>query len=410
MPIRALGVIAIGLLSVFAFVPTAALAADTGDAGSDQGTQTATVAPSPTPANVLPELEGLAGRSIASATSDPDNPFTPFPVTKSFQDGYEEGNTRLTNGQLVSEVVLSGGGVRSVASLDAQVCPDEQGRVSVRIKMIIGSGSDTTDDRVIGALATGTVNDNAELTSSAVNVTHGTRKDAVLLQRLGRSVLRQAEQGWRNGLCVKVDVSEGQSRTVSPKEAVPISATAEPRSGAGPIKGRMEARKTAGQKKVTPALTSVSPAKFTYTAPDQRPEAGSVTLRSVSRRGIGTTNLEYTTAADLKIDSSGVTTVKCGGPEGNWVVLFEARLGGSGGAVVGSATATFTLADGSLTGPYAFSGSAETGVGLGSFGETGTASYAAAADGTSGTLTFSERGSYPVTIGTYCTNGVATGT
>ena len=409
MPIRALVAITVGALSVLVTVPAAAFGADTGDAGSDPVAGTLTVAPSPTPANVLPELEGLAGRSIASATSDPDNPFTPLPATKSFQDGHEEGNTRLTNGQLVSEVILSGGGVRSVATIDAHVCPDEYGTVSVRIKMTIGSGSDTTDDRVIGALATGTVNDNAELTSPAVNITHGTRKEAALLQHLGRAVLHQAEQGWRNGLCVKVDVSEGQSRTVTPKEKVPISATAKPRSGAGQIKGRMEARKTAGQKKVEPATTSATPAKFNYTAPDKRPETGSVTLRSVSRRGIGIADLEYTTAADLKIASSGVSAVKCGGPEGDWTVLFEARLGGSGGAVVGSATATFTLAAGSLSGPYAFSGSAETGVGIGAFGETGTASYAASADGTSGTLTFSQRGSYPVTVGTYCTNGTPTG-
>ena len=112
-------------------------------------------------------------------------------------------------------------------------------------------------------------------------------------------------------------------------------------------------------------------------------------------------------AVDLKIDNSGVTSVKCGGPVGAWVVDFEARLGGE--AVVGSATATFTLAAGTLSGPYEFNGSAQTGIGIGTFGETGTVTYTASADGASGTLAFSERGSYPVTIGTFCANGVPTG-
>ena len=127
----------------------------------------------------------------------------------------------------------------------------------------------------------------------------------------------------------------------------------------------------------------------------------------MSRHGIGVANLEYTTRGDLKIASSGVTAVKCGGPEGAWSVRFEARF--AGGAVAGSATATFTLPEGTLSGPYGLSGSAETGPGTGSFGESGTASYAASADGKSGTLTFSHRGSYPVTVGTYCANGTPTG-
>jgi hypothetical protein len=112
-------------------------------------------------------------------------------------------------------------------------------------------------------------------------------------------------------------------------------------------------------------------------------------------------------AVDLKIDTAGVTSVKCGGPVGDWVVDFEARLGGQ--AVVGGATATFTLAAGTFSGPYEFNGSAQTGIGIGTFGETGSVTYAASPDGKSGTLAFSERGSYPVEVGTFCVNGVPTG-
>ena len=294
-------------------------------AASGLGAGSIPATPSPTPENVLPELEGLAGTSIAAATNDPDTPYAPLPTSKSFGDGSEEGNTRLTNGELVSEVILSGGGARSVAKVDAHVCPNESGVVSAKIAMTVGSA--TADDRVIEALATGRANEKANLTAPSVHVVAGTGRDAALLQKLGRAVLRQAEQGWRNGLCVKLAVSEGQSRAVRPTERVPISATARPRFGGGEITGRMEAKKTAGQKKVEPSTASGSPAKFTYTAPDKRPDTGSVMLRSVSRRGIGTANLEYTTESDYKIEGDEpfgghMTATKCNGLAGTWNATF----------------------------------------------------------------------------------------
>ena len=161
-------------------------------------------------------------------------------------------------------------------------------------------------------------------------------------------------------VCVKVDVSDGQSRAVKPKEKVSISATAKPRFGGGAITGRMESKKTAGQKKVEPAKVSSSPAKFTYTAPDKSPEAGSVQLKSVSKRGIGITDLAYTTEGDLEIDAAvgqgHATAVKCGGPAGSWDLAYTVATQGN---VAGHIAVT--LAKDTLSGTWQAGGFAQSG-------------------------------------------------
>lgn len=248
----------------------------------------------------------------------------------------------------------------------------------------------------------------ADLTSPTVTVVTGKGADAKLLRRTGIAILHQAEQSWRNGYCVKVDVSDGQSRAVKPKEKVSISATAKPRFGGGAITGRMESKKTAGQKKVEPAKVSSSPAKFTYTAPDKSPEAGSVQLKSVSKRGIGIADLAYTTEGDLEIDAAvgqgHATAVKCGGPAGSWDLAYTVATQGN---VAGHIAVT--LAKDTLSGTWQAGGFAQAGGQSTTTGSGGTASYRAAPDGKSGTLTLTPGGDVPVTVGTFCQDGVAPG-
>lgn len=396
-------------LTVIAVSPAGAAAGIPRGAARDAPAQI-TGSPPATPEVLLPELEALAGMSVTAATNDPDNGYTPLPKTSSFgpdgTDGSEEGNTRLTTGVLVSEIVVSAGGARSVATVNAHVCPDERGAVTMHLKMTVGSA--TADDRVIEARATGTANDNADLTSPTVTVVTGKGADAKLLRRTGLAILHQAEQSWRNGYCVKVDVSDGQSRAVKPKEKVSISATAKPRFGAGAITGRMESKRAAGQKKVEPAKVSSSPAKFTYTAPDKSPEAGSVQLKSVSKRGIGIADLAYTTEGDLKIDAAvgqgHATAVKCSGPAGSWDLAYTVATQGN---VAGHIAVT--LAKDTLSGTWQAGGFAQAGGQSTTTGSGGTASYRAAPDGKSGTLTLTPGGDVPVTVGTFCQDGVAPG-
>jgi len=220
--------------------------------------------------------------------------------------------------------------------------------------------------------------------------------------------MKQAEAGWRNGLCVKIDVPEGGSQSVSPQEQVAIAATAKVRVGGGAITGPMTAQKTAGQKKVVPTTASGSPAKFVYTAPDKAPDTGSLMLKSVSRRGIGIAHLEYTTAGDLKIDADlnelwHLTGTKCGGPAGAWAITGSAR-----DPATGNETISVTLADGTLKGSWSSTGEVGGGGASVQIQESGAAQYTAAPDGTTGTLSFSS-GSVPVTSGKLCTNGSPTG-
>ena len=313
-----------------------------------------TANPSPTAENMSSEAQGLTGRSIAAATNAPDDPYTPIPVAQTFGDGSEEGNTSLTDGVLLSEVVLSGSGARSVAKVNAHVCPDASGLVYANIKMTVGDASGA--DHAIEANANGHANDSAVLTRPDVQIVTGSGKEATALRKLGLALMKQAEAGWQNGLCVKIDVTEGGSQSVTPNEQVAISATAKARVGGGEIRGPITAQKTAGQKKVAPSTSSGSPAKFTYTAPDKSPDTGSVTLKSVSRRGIGIAHLEYTTALDLKIDAVlselwHLTGTKCGGPAGTWTITGSAL-----DPVNGNETISVTLADGTLTGPWSSTG------------------------------------------------------
>jgi hypothetical protein len=399
--------IALAALLALTVAPAGALGGDEGDDAPPPPAPIPAV-PKANPETVLSEVEALAGTSIASATNDPDNPYAPFPETRTFgPDGTaatEEGSTTLTNGALESQIVLSTLDARTVATVTAKICPDADGIVTAHITVNVGAV--TGDDRVIEANARGVSNDNAELTSPTVTVTSGRGAEARLLERTGKAILRQAEQAWRNGYCVKVEVREGGSRVVKPREKVPISAIATPRFGGGEIRGRMEAKKTAGKTKVEPARVSASPAKFTYTGPPRRPGTGSVELKSVSRRGIGIANLEYTTEGDLKIEAgigpAVLKTVKCGGPVGAWDIAETISVG----PVSGTEHFTFTLTQESLTGPVVAAGDAMAPGAATDTGNRGTATYVEAADGKSGTLTITPGGSVPVTIGLFCTNGV----
>jgi len=386
----------------------------TGTISGRTRTQTGPIsgAPSPTPAAVLSELGGLATTSIESATGDPDNGYTPVPTAKDFgvdgTDAHEEGNTRVVDGQLASEVVISAQGARSVAKVTAHICPDAGGLVFLHIAMTVGSA--TGDDQLFEADARGHADDDARLTSPSVTVTKGKGSDAARLKRLGLAVLHKAETAWRNGYCVKVDVTDGGSRTVKPQEIVNISATAKPRFGAGTIGGRMESKRTGGTKKVGPATATGSPSKFTYTAPDKKPGTGSVELRSVSKRGIGLADLEYTTEGDLKVDAVlsslwHLTGVKCGGPAGTWD-LTGTLVDAPGG--FGNEHFIVTFPKDSLSGTWHTSSQVVAGPGSVSLDQSGVAHYTAAPDGTTGTLDFSQ-GSVPVTTGTFCKNGSPVG-
>jgi hypothetical protein len=98
----------------------------------------------PTVASMLPDLDQLAGESIAAGIQNPDTPYQPARTVVALGPdgtaGSVETNTRLAGGQLASELVVSTGDTRGVASLKAAICPTEAGKVTGTIRLsIIGA-------------------------------------------------------------------------------------------------------------------------------------------------------------------------------------------------------------------------------------------------------------------------------
>ncbi len=143
---------------------------------------------------MLPDLDRLAGDSIAAGIQNPDAPYQPARTMVALGPdgtaGSVETNTRLAGGQLASEVVVSVGDTRGVASLKAAICPSEAGKVTATIRLsIIGA-----DDKEHVSLASvlGSVSDQAVLTTSTVNVGTAKGQEASLLTKYGKQLLNSA--------------------------------------------------------------------------------------------------------------------------------------------------------------------------------------------------------------------------
>ena len=86
-------------LSMIAASSAGALGDDEGGDGGEPTPQPQVAIPKADAETALNELEALSGASLAAATNDPDNGYSPLPVTRNFgPDGTaaaEEGNTRV---------------------------------------------------------------------------------------------------------------------------------------------------------------------------------------------------------------------------------------------------------------------------------------------------------------------------
>jgi hypothetical protein len=362
----------------------------------------------PTTRSLLQPLDRLAGESIAQGINSPDTPYAPdLPNQGLGSDGTGgalERTTSVNSGHLFSQVIVtianedrSANSHRGTATAKVDLCPNRDGSVSgnVEISIASGAGLDATE-QTARATFTGKVDDAANLASSSVATPGSSGAEKKALENFAKQVLRNAEQGWRNGYCVKIEVLEGGSRGVKPKEDVAVSAKAIQRFDGSTIDGPMTA-KLAGKKQIKPASSAESPAAFTYTAPDKSPGKGDVTLRSTSRRGIGTAKLHYTAGGDLKIDTAQgpahFTAVKCGGPVGAWSLHVVADFG----PVKSDETVGFTL-DEDLKGPAGAGGVAFGPPGAANTEASGLAIY----DPVAKSLTIPGWGSLPVAEGDFC--------
>ncbi|MHB0923552.1 MAG: hypothetical protein ACYC6H_04065 [Bellilinea sp.] len=107
---------------------------------------------------------------------------------------------------------------------------------------------------------------------------------------LSLEAIEEAENFWRNGYCVEVivvDPAGGKKEGLLPRAEQPLTAEVRHRRGGDPVVAPIEAWMASGETSVAPSNQRIpSPATFTYTAPPDKDSAGTVGLRTVSKRGI----------------------------------------------------------------------------------------------------------------------------
>lgn len=118
-----------------------------------------------------------------------------------------------------------------------------------------------------------------------------------------------AQERWRGGACVRIDATE-QSREVDPDEAVSFTAkpvhVVEGIDLKFPIVGTFN-----GVKKATPMDQEIEPpASFDFTAGPNPGDKGTISMKSTSRRGIGTLELVFTVKPPIVLEVEIVSTIR----------------------------------------------------------------------------------------------------
>jgi hypothetical protein len=196
---------------------------------------------------------------------------------------------------------------------------------------------------------------------------------------------KAAEKFWRSGKCIEV-VVDPNGGDVGANSATDVTAKVRHKFENVDLDKTVVATMT-GVKSIEPNAQKVkAPAKFTYTAGPKPKDAGIVTFKSVSNRGIGETTVTFKVGGGWKTegnDQAGESFKgqKCGDLDGPWQI--DGLISGDGLKTTSRWIATL---DGTtLAGTYTFKsvGIVNTGYGDLTTTETGTgkASMVAQADG-----------------------------
>jgi hypothetical protein len=199
--------------------------------------------------------------------------------------------------------------------------------------------------------------------TTAVNRTGGTVTDkivasAVLLGLVvdvlvGDTVVKAAKKGWESGRCVVLapTVSAGP-KGLDPSASVTITAAPRSRMDGGPVGGTVTAELAGGAASVDPTATKVpADATFTYIAPGEKNQTGTVALESRSKRGVGRATIDFDTKQS-GYTASGGSGVSFSGTVADLAAPFTLAGVGNGFTVEFS----FTPSD-STSGSLSYSGS-----------------------------------------------------
>ena len=116
---------------------------------------------------------------------------------------------------------------------------------------------------------------------------------SLMASRVLTTALERAQEAWRSGTCVEIRATES-SRDVPPRATIPF--TARPRHRIeGVDLSKPVVASFSGERSVAPVDVPVpAPAEFTFTAGTLDGRHGTVTMTSTSNRGIGTLAITFT--------------------------------------------------------------------------------------------------------------------
>jgi len=139
--------------------------------------------------------------------------------------------------------------------------------------------------------------------SGMENLTRTERMTAVframlLAEPIADLILPRAQDHWRNGGCVVIEVPEGTRKNVKPNEVRPFTAHVKQKWEGVEVPARVTAQ-FSGKEKVEPMEIDPAPDKFTVTAGNDGYAV--VNLETVSRRGRDTEVVQYSVAAAFRV-------------------------------------------------------------------------------------------------------------
>lgn len=206
-----------------------------------------------------------------------------------------------------------------------------------------------------------------------------------LADSVAERVLPKAQDHWRNGGCVIIEVPEGTKQNVGPNETRPFTVHVKQKWEGVDVPVKVTVTEFRGKEGVEPREIDPAPDRFTITAGADG--YASVVLETVSRRGRDTEGIEYTVRAAYRIvgglDYFQVDQVVCD-------ITRTFRLQGSG------ITMRFhPNLDDRMKGTYEYSGS------FAGVKAKGSGTYVVKADETGGTMVGKGKGSITSPLGTF---------
>lgn len=239
----------------------------------------------------------ISGSSTVSGSPPPARSSVSSEIHGSVNDA-----ASLTGYRVEGEAENSGGGPSGERSLRVHATAE----IGLRTPGDIRSGEP-------GSAAGSVIRENPPATDAQVTELY--REVGALGGFVAGIIATKAQDKWRGGACVRIDVGGEKSRTVAPEERVTI--TAKPvhvleRSDLDkPVVATL-----AGEGQLEPNSTPQDPpATIVFTAPDHDGGSGTVAIESTSNRGIGRASLVYSVGQAWDIAVEGGWTSSISGVE-----------------------------------------------------------------------------------------------